>query len=88
MKKIFEVLETSEEKEERRTKIEEKIEFIKSATTWALIILFAILELSRFDIIPETNVYAVIYTILAVLAMAVIAYAFEQVKLLEWEEEE
>ena len=85
MKKFLKVLETSEE---RRTRIEEKLEFINSATMWILIILFAILGLSRFDIIPETSVYAAIYTALAIIAMAVIAFVFEQIKLLECEEEE
>ena len=88
MKKIFEVVETSEDKEEKRTIIEEKIEFIKSTNTLVLIILFAILGLSRFDIIPEASAYAAIFTALVVLAIVVIAFVFEQIKLFESEEED
>lgn len=88
MKKFLRVVENSEDKEEKRTIIEEKIEFIKSAITWDLIILFAIFGLSRFDIIPETSVYAAIYTALAIIAIAVIAFTFEQIKLFECEDEE
>lgn len=85
MKKFLGVVEN---KEERRSRIEDKIEFIKSTITWVLIVLFAFFGLARFNIIPKASVYAAIYTALAIIAMAVIALTLEQIKLFECEEDE
>ena len=79
MEKNFSV----EARNKKRARIEDKIETIKSVIMWALIILFVILVLSGLCIIPEINGYAGIYTFLVLMAISVVAYARELIKLFE-----
>lgn len=79
MEKNFSV----EARNKKRARIEDKIETIKSVIMWALIILFVILVLSGLGIIPEINGYAGIYTFLVLMAISVVAYARELIKLFE-----
>ena len=77
-----------EENIKKREKIESRIEFIKSTIVWATILLFLVFGLSRFNIIPGINIYAAIYTFLTVIAVSVVTFAFEQIKLFEYEEDD
>lgn len=87
MNKNLKVVEFRSSNEEKRAIIEEKMEFIKSVTSKSLIVLFAIFCLAIINIIPEINAYTALITGFIVFSVAIIAYGYEQIKLIGLYEE-